>query len=90
MTLRYLLQTRMRELALDTAARMDLVLHLHPAPDAPAPPFEQLARLDAPIPVPTLTVYTKGDLLRPERRAALEQEAPVVAAANEAGVREAA
>jgi GTPase len=83
----YLLQTRMRELALDTAARMDLVLHLHPASDAPAPPFEQLAGLDAPFPVPTLTVYTKGDLLRPERRAALEQEAPVVAAANEVGVR---
>src|SRR5919112_1074392 len=83
----YLLQTRMRELALDTAARMDLVLYLHPASDAPAPPFERLAGLDAPFHVRTLTVYTKGDLLRPERRAALEQEAPVVAAANEAGMR---
>jgi GTPase len=83
----YLLQTRMRELALDTASRMDLVLHLHPASDAPAPSFEQLAGLDTPIDVPTLTVYTKGDLLRPERRAVLEREAPVVAAADEAGVR---
>src|SRR4051795_8158563 len=38
----YLLQTRMRDLALETVRRMDLVLHLHPAPDAPAPPFERL------------------------------------------------
>lgn len=82
----YLLQTRMHELAVDTALRMDVVLHLHPAPDAPAPPFEQLARLDGPIPVPTLTVYTKGDLLRSDRRAALEQEAPVIAAADQGSV----
>jgi GTP-binding protein Era len=78
----YLLQARMRELALETALRMDLVLHLHPAPDAPAPPFEQLAGLPAPINVPTLTVYTKGDLVPPARRAALEQDVPVVAAAD--------
>jgi GTPase len=82
----YLLQTRMRELALDTALRMDLVLHLHPAPDAPAPPFEQLAGLDAPISVPTLTVYTKGDLVPAARRVALERDAPVVAAADVSGV----
>ena len=83
----YLLQTRMRELALGTVSRMNLVLHLHPAPDAPAPPFAQLAGLDAPISVPTLTVYTKGDLLSAKRRAVLEREAPVVAAGDEAGVR---
>jgi GTPase len=82
----YLLQTRMRELALETITRMDLVLHLHPAPDAPAPPFEQLAGLDAPISVPTLTVYTKGDLVTPGRRAALERDASVVAAADAAAV----
>src|ERR687898_10343 len=64
----YLLQARMRELALDTARRMDLVLHLHPAPDAPAAPFETLAGLEAPLPVPLLTVYTKGDLLPPATR----------------------
>lgn len=82
----YLLQTRMRELALDTAARMDLVLHLHPAPDAPAPAFEHLAGLTAPLGVPTLTVYTKGDLVTPSRRTALEQEAPVVAAEDDDGL----
>src|SRR4051795_956552 len=37
----YLLQTRMREVALATARDMDLVLHLHPAPLAPAPEFQQ-------------------------------------------------
>lgn len=82
----YLLQTRMRELALDTAGRMDLVLHLHPAPDAPAPPFQQLPGIAEPLPVPTLTVYTKGDLLPPYRRTALEKEAPVVAAEGEQGI----
>ena len=82
----YLLQTRMRQLALDTVARMDLVLHLHPAPDAPAPAFEQLAGLSAPIGVPTLTVYTKGDVLSPQRRSALEADGSIVVAAETGGL----
>ena len=82
----YLLQTRMREMALDTASRMDLVLHLHPAAEAPAPPFEKMAGLSEPLGVPTLTVYTKGDLLPPQRRSTLEQEAPVVAASGDDGI----
>jgi GTP-binding protein Era len=76
----------MREMALDTAQRMDLVLHLHPAPEAPAPPFEQLAGLAAPLKVPVLTVYTKGDRLSGARRSALELEAPVVAATGDQGL----
>jgi GTPase len=79
----YLLQERMRDVALETLREMDLVLHLHPAPDAPAPPFEQLARLVGPMGVPTLTVYTKGDLIPPSRRSDLEKEAPVVSADEE-------
>ena len=82
----YLLQTRMREMALETAARMDLVLHLHPATEAPAPSFEKLAGLTQPLDVPTLTVYTKGDLVPPQRRAALELEAPVVAEGGDNGL----
>jgi GTP-binding protein Era len=78
----YLLQARMRDLALETAGRMDLILHLHPAPDAPAPRFEELARLTLPLPVPILVVYTKGDLVSPADRAALEQNAAVVAATS--------
>ncbi len=79
----YLLQVRMRELALDTAERMDLVLHLHPASEAPAPSFAQLAGLSTPFTVPTLTVYTKADLVSPSRRSTLEAEAPVVTATDE-------
>jgi GTPase len=82
----YLLQTRMREIALDTAQRMDLVLHLHPAREAPAPPFEQVAGLAGPLKVPVLTVYTKGDLIPPARRSAIELEAPVVAASDDQGL----
>ena len=82
----YLLQSRMRELALDTAARMDLVLHLHPAPEAPAPPFERVAGIVQPLGVPTLAVYTKGDLLASTRRSALELEAPVVAESGDQGL----
>ena len=84
----YLLQARMRELALETASRMDLVLHLHPAPEAPAPPFESLAGLASPLPVPLLTVYTKGDLLPPARRRELEREAPVISAPANRGIQE--
>jgi GTP-binding protein Era len=82
----YLLQARMRELALDTAARMDVVLHLHPASEAPAPRFEQLAGVAEPLGVPTLTVYTKGDLVSPERLSALRKQALVVAAGREDGL----
>jgi GTP-binding protein Era len=82
----YLLQERMRELALETASRMDLVLHLHPAADAPAPSFEEVAGLSAPLPVPRLTVYTKGDLISAARRAELEREDPVVSATGEQGL----
>ena len=83
----YLLQSRMREVALETAGRMDLVLHLHPAADAPAPAFESLAGLTQPIPVPTLAVYTKGDLVPPGRRAALELESPVIAITGADGLK---
>jgi GTPase len=82
----YLLQARMRDIALATAAEMDLVLHLHPAPQAPAAPFELLAGLTTPLPVPILTVYTKGDLVSPAERAALEQTSPVVAATGDQGL----
>src|SRR5689334_15920329 len=76
----YLMQERMRELALETIRRMDVVLHLHPAPDAPAPPFATLARLEAPPPGTLLTVYTKGDLLSPARRQELARDSLVTAA----------
>jgi GTPase len=82
----YLLQARMRGLALDTAARMDVILHLHPAPEAPAPPFERLAGIGEPLGVPTITVYTKGDLLAPDRLSALRRQALVLAGGGKDGL----
>ena len=78
----YLMQARMRQLALEALVRVDLVLHLHPAPEAPAPAFNTLARLDHPLEAPLLTVYTKGDLLSAARRAELERSALVVSATD--------
>jgi GTPase len=82
----YLLQTRMREIAVDTASRMDLVVYLHPAPDAPAPPFEALAGLTQPLSVPLLPVYTKGDLISSTHRAELQGDAVVVSASENEGL----
>jgi len=73
----YMMQERMRELALEAIQRMDVVLHLHPAPEAPAPPFLALTRLDAPPPGTLLTVYTKGDLVSATRREELARTALV-------------
>ncbi|MBA3521996.1 MAG: GTPase Era [Gemmatimonadales bacterium] len=82
----YLLQSRMRELALEAIRRMDLVLHLHPAPDAPAPPFGRLAGLSQAPAAPLLVVYTKGDMLPAARRAELEREALVMAFQGSDGI----
>jgi GTP-binding protein Era len=82
----YLLQARMRELALDALREMDLILHLHPAPEAPAPPFLEVAGLAAAPAAPVLTVYTKSDLASPALRAALERTGPVVSATTGDGI----
>jgi GTP-binding protein Era len=60
---RYALHRRMREAALAALERMDLVLHLHPASEAPAPAFQTLTGIADPPDRPLLTVYTKADLL---------------------------
>jgi GTP-binding protein Era len=83
----YLMQSRMRELALATLRRMDVILHLHPAAEAPAPPLQQLARLDGPaLTAPVLTVYTKADLVPAVRRAELGATAQVVSTKDGTGV----
>ncbi len=82
----YLLQARMRELALEALERMDLILHLHPASGAPAPPFTALAGLPKPPSAPVHTVYTKSDLVPPGRRAELGLEGVVVSAATGDGM----
>ena len=82
----YLLQVRMRELALGEIEHTDAILHLHPAPDAPAPPFEQLTGLSGVLSAPVLTVYTKSDLISANRRAELERAALVVSAEQMTGI----
>jgi GTP-binding protein Era len=79
----YLMQVRMRELALEALAQMDVV----PAP----PPRLGGARTRAqdphgigpPVTAPVLTVYTKGDQVGADRREMLEREALVVSTTGE-------
>ncbi len=66
----YRLQEKMREAALRAVADTEVIAHLHPLPDFPAPPFQQVAALPRPPAVPVVTVYTKCDLVPPERRPA--------------------
>lgn len=82
----YLLQERMRALALEGLRRADLILHLHPAADAPAPPLAEVARLDQPPSAPVLVVYTKADMLPPAARRNLPSDALLVSAATGEGV----
>jgi GTP-binding protein Era len=82
----YLMQVRMRELALEALQRMDVVLHLHPAADAPAPPLAELAGITVPLSASIITVYTKGDLVSPARRAELAGSGVVVSAASGDGI----
>lgn len=60
----YLMQERMRALALEGIAGADLILHLHPGPEAPAPDLITAAHLERAPTAPVLTVYTKADLLQ--------------------------
>lgn len=82
----YLMQVRMRDLALETLDQMDLILHLHPAPDAPAPPFARVVGLPGVFSAPVLTVYTKSDLVPPGGRQDLERSGITVSAATGDGV----
>lgn len=85
----YLMQERMRALALEGIAGADLVLHLHPADEAPAPDLVTAARLTRPPRAPVLTVYTKADLVPgPERPPTGQAPACWVSATTGEGVRE--
>ncbi|HJS46432.1 MAG TPA: GTPase Era [Gemmatimonadales bacterium] len=76
----YLMQARMRQAALQTLRQMHAVVHLHPAPDASAPPFRDLLGADAAAAagIPVVTCYTKGDLVQPDARRRLEAGGAVV------------
>ena len=81
----YLLQQSMRQMALEALTKVDLVLHLHPAADAPAPPFQALVPDAPPFRATVLPVYTKGDLVSFARRQRLtETDGAMVTSAEDA------
>ncbi len=82
----YLLQQRMRSLALHGLEAAAVILYLHPAANAPAPDLVTLAGLERPPRAPVLLVYTKADLVDAETRAALERSALVVSAESGQGL----
>jgi GTP-binding protein Era len=84
----YALQERMLALALQAVSRADLVLHLHPASEAPAPDFWQLAvrPSSASQRPPVLTVFTKGDLVAETQRAELAASGLVVSTRTGEGI----
>jgi GTP-binding protein Era len=74
------MQARMMAAAQEALACADLILHLHPAPDAPAPDFVRAARLETLPRAPLLLAYTKADLVSAGVRSRLEQDALVISA----------
>jgi GTP-binding protein Era len=80
----YALQRSMRQLALEGLGHADLILHLHPANEAPAPPLEDLIPDLVPIaarvtrPAPRLLVYPMADLVPEATRDALTATGAVV------------
>lgn len=79
----YLLQERMRDLAIEGVKGADLVLHLHPAAEAPAPPLEEVAELQTPIRAPVLVVYTKADVIAPAEQERLRAGGALVVSAEQ-------
>lgn len=79
----YPLQRAMRHLALEGMATADVVLHLHPAGEAPAPELATLVP-DAPaIRGTVLVVLTKGDLLDATGRTRLADTGAMVVSTHD-------
>ena len=83
----YALQQAMRDAALATLASIDVIVHLHPLAEYPAPPFATVARLDHPPRAPVVTAYTKADVM-PADRPAVAPPDVVVSAQTGEGVTE--
>lgn len=82
----YPLQRAMRHAALAAIHDADLVLHLHPLPDAPHPPLASLLGDGRTPRGRVLVVYTKADLVPPERRPPDAAEGLLVSAATGEGL----
>ena len=82
----YRLQEVMRAAAVAALADADVIAHLHPLAERPAPPLHVVAGLAAPPRAPVLTVYTKADLVPPDARGAGPDDALLVSAVTGEGV----
>lgn len=83
----YLLHSRMRTAAQSELKKVHLILHLHPAPNAPAPPFWPLTGLEAALEIPVMTVYTKADALSAGARSRIT-DGLLISAENGGGIPE--
>ena len=61
----YALHHAMRAAALRAIADAEVIAYLHPLSEYPAPPLEQVAKLERAPSAPIVTVYTKADLAPP-------------------------
>lgn len=82
----YLLQKSMLHLALDGLRTADIVLFLHPAPEAPAPVFAELVPEAPPFKAELITVYTKGDMVTAARREELKATALVTSVSSQRSI----
>jgi len=82
----YQLHEVMRAAAVRAIVHAEVVAYLHPLADFPAPPFEQVARLERPLHAPVVTVYTKADLVPPASAGDRPLDAVAVSALTGAGL----
>jgi GTP-binding protein Era len=82
----YLMQERMRALALEGVRRADVILYLHPADEGPAPDFVRVAGLDRAPAAPVITVYTKADRLSEAEESQLPGDGILVSAQSGDGL----
>ena len=82
----YALHEAMRAAALRAIADAEVIVHLHPLPEYPAPDFQVVAGLERPARAPVVTVYTKADLVAPSARPPVRPSDLVVSAVTRDGL----
>lgn len=82
----YRLHEAMRAAALRALAEADVIAYLHPLADAPAPPLDQLARLDRAPRAAIVRVYTQADLASADARARVAPTDVIVSVVTREGL----
>src|SRR5947209_3434888 len=82
----YPLHEAMRAAALRAIADAEVIVHLHPLPEYPAPDFQVVAGLERPARAPVVTVYTKADLVAPSAGPTVRPSDLVVSAVTRDGL----